>query len=178
MLTGAQYYTLVSELGDLSPEGAFDPATREKIVRELSPSDRRAVELFYEWDEIARVDDVAEQKARFEQYYKSTDREGGFLGEWARFDRGLREEIAAGEWPTGAGSTGAGKVDWGRLNIVERERALDGIRWAKADELRGFDTFGLPTVMSYLVKLGMVERWSRLDAASGREAYNKLVNGL
>lgn len=166
---GSQYYTLVAELRELSPDAAFDPATREKIVHELSASDKRTVGLMEQWDEIARTEDVAEQHQRFEEYYRRTEKEGGFLRAWARFDKQLRENIARGEWPQGLEKTS---------NIVEREKALDKIRWEKADELQGFDSFGAPTVLAYLVKLGIVGRWANLDAATGREMYDKLVNGL
>lgn len=177
MLGGAQYYTLVAELAELTPDAAFDPASREKIVSELSAPDRRAVSLLDEWDEIARVEDVAGQRARFEGYYARVESEGGifdgagagFVRDWLMFDRRLRTQIAKGEWPQGLEKI---------TDIVERERALDRLRWAHLDELQGFDTFGAPTVLGYLVKLAIVGRWARLSPAAGREMYDKLVNGL
>ncbi len=64
------------------------------------------------------------------------------------------------------------------VNIVEKERAIDLIRWEKADSLAEGDAFGAPTILAYLVKVAIIGRWAKLDPATGREMFDKLVNKL
>ncbi len=51
---------------------------------------------------------------------------------------------------------------------LERERALDRIRWSVLDELQGVDPFALPVILAYGVKLRLAWRWTTLDAEEGR----------
>ncbi|MFI3280638.1 MAG: DUF2764 family protein [Rikenellaceae bacterium] len=63
-------------------------------------------------------------------------------------------------------------------NIVEKEHKIDQIRWSEVDEASAFDYFNINTVMSYLVKLNIVARWSTLDATKGREMLDRLMREL
>jgi len=63
-------------------------------------------------------------------------------------------------------------------NLMEKERRIELIRWAEADELSTFDYFEIDAVMAYLVKLNMVARWSLLDTARGREMFERLLADL
>ena len=40
------------------------------------------------------------------------------------------------------------------------------------------DYFDLDVVLAFVVKLKMVERWLRLDEATGRELFRKLVKEI
>jgi hypothetical protein len=64
------------------------------------------------------------------------------------------------------------------VNVVEKERTIDMIRWEKADSLSESDVFGAPTILAYLVKVAIIGRWARLDPATGREMYDKLVKSM
>ena len=64
------------------------------------------------------------------------------------------------------------------VNVVEKERAIDLIRWEKADSLAEGDAFGAPTILAYLVKVAIIGRWAKLDPAIGREMYDNLVNSM
>jgi hypothetical protein len=59
---------------------------------------------------------------------------------------------------------------YGKPNPLERELALDQIRWSSADELARTEAFGLEAVLAYGVKLKMVERWAALSDEAGRIA--------
>lgn len=48
-------------------------------------------------------------------------------------------------------------------NLVEKERKIDRIRWREAEELAAFDYFDIDAILSYLVRVNLVARWSRLD---------------
>lgn len=63
-------------------------------------------------------------------------------------------------------------------NLVEKERKIDLLRWNEAVELAAFDYFDINAVLSYLARIAIVSRWMRLDAARGREMFDRLVADL
>lgn len=63
-------------------------------------------------------------------------------------------------------------------NILDKERKIDNVRWAEAEELSTFDYFTVDAVLAYLVKINLVARWSLLDAAHGREMFARLLSEL
>jgi hypothetical protein len=63
-----------------------------------------------------------------------------------------------------------------RPSPAEREMDLDRFRWRVLEELAGFDMFALPAVLAYAIKLRLVERWSRMDAARGRSRVDDFVS--
>jgi len=67
------------------------------------------------------------------------------------------------------------KESFARRDPLEREQALDRIRWDKAGELAGFDAFSLSALLAYAVRLHIAQRWAALDADSGREAAHQLI---
>jgi len=48
-------------------------------------------------------------------------------------------------------------------NPLEREQALDRLRWTVLDELAGVDPFAVSVVLAYAVKLRIAQRWAALD---------------
>ena len=63
-------------------------------------------------------------------------------------------------------------------NIVEKEHKIDLVRWEYAGELASFDYFNINAVLSYLVKINIVARWSILDVKRGREMLERLMAEL
>ena len=63
-------------------------------------------------------------------------------------------------------------------NLLEKERRIDMIRWDKSEELTAFDYFNIDAVLAYLVRVNIVHRWMGLDAATGRQMYEKLIGSL
>ena len=63
-------------------------------------------------------------------------------------------------------------------NLVEKERKIDLIRWNEAVELATFDYFDIDAILSYLVRVNIVARWTRLDPAQGRAMFERLVAEL
>jgi hypothetical protein len=104
MLGGTQYYTLVAELRELTlgmgvheqNRSAAGPtidaeAVYGEIRRELSDRDRRTAGLLWALSDIYGLN-----RERIEQLYSLCAASPcGFLHEWARFDRNLRNVIAA-----------------------------------------------------------------------------------
>ena len=63
-------------------------------------------------------------------------------------------------------------------NMLEKERKIDMVRWDMAGELAAFDYFNIGAVLSYLVKINIVARWSVLDPKRGREIFERLMAEL
>ena len=63
-------------------------------------------------------------------------------------------------------------------NIVEKERKIDAIRWAEAEAMTSFDFFTINFILSYLVKVNIVARWTLLSPEVGREMLNRLIKEL
>ncbi len=63
-------------------------------------------------------------------------------------------------------------------NLLEKERKIDRIRWRMSDELAISNYFDMAAILSYLVKVNLVERWFSLDEATGRRLYDKLLTTL
>lgn len=63
-------------------------------------------------------------------------------------------------------------------NLIEKERKIDLVRWNEALELAAFDYFDINAVLSYLVRVNIVARWTLLDPARGREMFARLLAEL
>lgn len=63
-------------------------------------------------------------------------------------------------------------------NLVEKEHKIDLLRWNEAQEIATFDYFDINAILSYLVRIGLMARWTRLDAARGREMFERLIAEL
>ncbi len=63
-------------------------------------------------------------------------------------------------------------------DIIERERRLDILKWEIADELTLFDYFNIERLLAFVVKAGMVYRWTKLSPKVGEEMFQKLVTDL
>ena len=63
-------------------------------------------------------------------------------------------------------------------DILARERGLDDFYWKTADSITVLDVFDLDIILAFVVKLKLVERWLRLDEATGRELFRKLVKEI
>lgn len=63
-------------------------------------------------------------------------------------------------------------------NMLDKERKIDMIRWEQAVELTAFDYFDIDAVLSYLVRINIVARWSALDAKRGREMFERIMAEL
>lgn len=61
-------------------------------------------------------------------------------------------------------------------DILGREKALDDLMWSKIDSLTTFDYFDLNVILGFIAKLHIINRWLKLDEATGREMFKKLVD--
>ncbi|HAW64730.1 MAG TPA: DUF2764 domain-containing protein [Alistipes sp.] len=63
-------------------------------------------------------------------------------------------------------------------NLVEKEHKIDLVRWNESTELAAFDYFDIDAILSYLVRVNIVARWTRLDDRRGREMFGRLLTEL
>lgn len=63
-------------------------------------------------------------------------------------------------------------------NLVEKEHKIDLIRWNEALELSVYDYFNIDFILSYLVRMNIVARWTLLDKERGRRMFDRLLGEL
>lgn len=63
-------------------------------------------------------------------------------------------------------------------DLLARERGVDELSWDKLGALTTFDYFDIEAVLAFICKLQIAARWFRLDEASGREMFRRLVDEI
>ncbi|MFP4365673.1 MAG: DUF2764 family protein [Bacteroidales bacterium] len=63
-------------------------------------------------------------------------------------------------------------------NLLEREKAMDNMRWEYLDDRNTFNYFTVEVLLAYVIKLQMVQRWLELDIETGKEMFRKLLEDL
>ena len=63
-------------------------------------------------------------------------------------------------------------------DILKRERGLDDLMWKKIDEITVMDVFDIEAILGFIAKLKIIERWEKLDPATGSELFRKLVEEI
>ena len=113
-----------------------------------------------------------------------------FVAAWHRHETGLRNAIARRR----AARLGADVQPWLRPggddetrishgvaaafeqpDPLQRERALNRLRWQAAEALQGIQPLTPEVLLAYAVKLRLLERGQALDAAAGRRRLDALA---
>ncbi len=63
-------------------------------------------------------------------------------------------------------------------DLLARERSIDLMRWEFLDEYNTFKYFSLEVLLAYYIKLSIIERWLKLDKATGEEMFRQLLGDL
>lgn len=63
----------------------------------------------------------------------------------------------------------------GKVDPLERELALDRLRWTVLDELGGLDMFSIEYVLAYAMKLRIAERWAARTDDAGRKRFEAVL---
>lgn len=63
-------------------------------------------------------------------------------------------------------------------NILEREKAIDLLKWNHIDNINTFNYFTIEVILGFMIKLGLVERWLKLDKKAGEEMFRQLLKDL
>lgn len=184
----ANYEYLIAGLPDISPDwkGA-DAETADAIMQEIrelsSEKDNRLIDKLLEG--------YQDDKLNLEFYQEMLSSKDAFLKEYFRFDLNVRNAKVAylnRELRRPAGTDifleAPGEFEEAQrleavLNtddILARERGIDDLMWAKIDELTTFDYFDIDAVLGFIAKLHIVSRWLKLDDATGRQMFARLVD--
>lgn len=59
---------------------------------------------------------------------------------------------------------------------LDRESALDRLRWRLIEEITGYDEFSGRALLAYGLKLRIAEHWASLDSDEGRSQFDALVS--
>lgn len=60
-------------------------------------------------------------------------------------------------------------------DLMERERAIDRLRWQWLEETTLFNYFELDNALAYMLQAGILDRWSRLNKERGEQVFNDIV---
>ena len=63
-------------------------------------------------------------------------------------------------------------------NLMEKEHRIDRLCWTWIDETTFFNYFTIEPIIGYLFKLQIMERWTSLNEASGKQIFKDIVNNL
>jgi hypothetical protein len=180
------YHYIIAGLPDLAPDMNGNAPTYESLAatikEQLSERVLRLVDwLEYGFDEAHLTD----------HFYHSVARQKNpFLAAWYAFDLRLRNaKVVYLEKKAGKKGTSAVVGDWDpefeeytRLqqifeipNLIEREIALDKLRWAKISDLTLYEYFTINTILAFLTKCRIADRWNKLDKATGAKLFETLV---
>ncbi len=59
--------------------------------------------------------------------------------------------------------------------LAEKEMKYDELRWKMIEEMVFFDEFTVNSVLAYLLKLLLIDRWARLEKGAGEEKLRGMV---
>ncbi len=63
-------------------------------------------------------------------------------------------------------------------DLIMREKRIDILRWKWLDDNTFFKTFDVESVIAYMLRLEMIERWVLLDKVGGEKTFRKLVSDM
>jgi Protein of unknown function (DUF2764). len=63
-------------------------------------------------------------------------------------------------------------------NLLQREEKIDQLRWDEATRICTFHYFNINTILGFLLKAALVQRWMLLDKDLGQERFQALVKEL
>lgn len=63
-------------------------------------------------------------------------------------------------------------------DLLERERALDALRWQWLEEHTFFDYFNINKILAYVLKRQITERWLLLDPGVGMDKFRQMMQDL
>jgi hypothetical protein len=61
---------------------------------------------------------------------------------------------------------------------VDREKAIDRLRWETASDLSWFSGFGIGAILGFLVRLAIASRWQNLEPETGKKMFDALADEI
>lgn len=65
-----------------------------------------------------------------------------------------------------------------KLNVLDLELRLDYKRLDYIESLLVYEYFSVDKILGYLVKLSIVQRWSKIDKVKGTQIFNSITNSI
>lgn len=63
-------------------------------------------------------------------------------------------------------------------DLMKREKAVDILKWDWLDDNTFFNYFTIEKLISYYIKLTLIERWIKLDPKTGKELFDRFMKEL
>jgi len=63
-------------------------------------------------------------------------------------------------------------------DIMEREKALDSLRWEEADKICTFCQFNIDVILSFILRASILKRWRQLDKRLGESLFRQYVGQM
>jgi len=63
-------------------------------------------------------------------------------------------------------------------DILKQEMSVDRLKWDYLEELNVFHYFTIEKILAFVIKLMMLDRWSKLESEQGRAFFNELLTDL
>jgi hypothetical protein len=63
-------------------------------------------------------------------------------------------------------------------NVMEREKKIDALRWRKLEEMTFFNYFTVEAILSFIIKLIIIERWTMLKKEEGKDFLSSMLNAF
>ena len=63
-------------------------------------------------------------------------------------------------------------------DLIEREKALDLLRWEEMDKICTFSYFSMDVILSFIFKSSIIKRWHSLDKKSGEQLFRGYVDQM
>ena len=63
-------------------------------------------------------------------------------------------------------------------NLIEREKKIDGLRWKKLEEMTFFNYFTVEAILSFSIKLMIIERWTILKKEEGKDFLSSMLHAF
>lgn len=159
---------------DAMVDDSFEHAIFEAYYKDLAASKSKFLNKWGEFDRTLRNISAAVAAREAGRSIKDVTVGGGEivaqLAQSSAADFGLRGELQYIDAVISAITD--------ETNIVEKERKIDAVRWAEAEDIAVYDYFNINYILSYLVKVNIVARWTLLSPEVGREMLNKLIASL
>jgi hypothetical protein len=67
---------------------------------------------------------------------------------------------------------------WESGNMLEREKAIDLMKWQWIDDQIFFEYFTIEKILGFMLQLEIVERWMLLDSKEGEKMVQDLLRKL
>lgn len=180
------YQYIVGSLPCLVPDFAgqnFSYDSFAKFIKhQLSAKDLRLVE----WLEFG----MAEKNLSSHFYREVSKSKTPFLSEYFTFDHKIRnvqvkflaKKLDKDEAQYAIGAVDTDFEEYSDLmrilenpNVIEREQALDRLKWDKITTITTFNYFDMNVILAFLAKGKIVQRWLDMDKAAGAKLFEQFV---